>query len=187
MPDKPRNNKKTLLLVFLAFLIPVVLAKFALEQDWFNRGATNKGELLQPTLDFSGPLNDLPPKWRLVYLVPETCDSACENAIYSIQQVWLALGRETDRAQALVLATAASDAATISDLKNTDKVSVQMVSENSVNKLFKAEQRNGIFVVDTQNNAMLRYPARADKKEAVMDSRDMLSDVKKLLKLSRIG
>lgn len=187
MPDKSRSNKKTLLLVFLAFVIPVVLAKFALEQDWFNRGATNKGELLDPALDFSAALEELPPKWRLVYVMPAQCDAACENAIYSIQQVWQALGRETDRTQALILLTANSDPTVIDKVQAEEKLSVHRISENSVNKLFKGTQGNGIFVVDTLNNAMLRYPVRADKQAAVMDSRDMLSDVKKLLKLSRIG
>ena len=187
MPDKPRSNKKTLLLVFLAFVIPVILAKFALEQDWFHRAATNKGELLTPPLDFSAALEELPPKWRLVYVMPEQCDVACENAIYSIQQVWLALGRETDRAQALVLVTDNSDKDVAAKVVSGEKLSVHRVSENSVNKMFKGTQGNGIFVVDTLNNAMLKYPVRADKQAAVMDSRDMLSDVKKLLKLSRIG
>ena len=43
------------------------------------------------------------------------------------------------------------------------------------------------MLVDTLNNAMLRYPTYEDKKAAVQSSRDILADVKKLLKLSRIG
>ncbi len=187
MADTSRSNKKTLILVLIAFVVPVILAKFALDQDWFNRGATNKGELLDPTLDFSAALDDLPPKWRLVYVLPEECTAACENAIYSIRQVWLALGRETDRAEAMVLTTQNSDPQAVEKLQNTKRLTLHAVNQNSVNKMFKGERGNGIFIVDTLNNAMLRYPVKAEKEAAVMDSRDMLSDVKKLLKLSRIG
>ena len=46
---------------------------------------------------------------------------------------------------------------------------------------------NTVLVVDTMNNAMLRYAIPASRKQAIMGSRDILADVRKLLKLSRIG
>jgi hypothetical protein len=41
--------------------------------------------------------------------------------------------------------------------------------------------------VDTLNNGMLKHPLYKNKEEAVQGSRLILSDVRKLLKLSRIG
>ncbi len=43
------------------------------------------------------------------------------------------------------------------------------------------------FVADTLGNVILRYPLQTDKEQAILDSRDILSDMRKVLKLSRIG
>jgi alpha-acetolactate decarboxylase len=59
--------------------------------------------------------------------------------------------------------------------------------EQSVNQVFKDVKTNGIFIVDTLNNIILRYPTQNDQQEAVLHSRDILSDMRKVLKLSRIG
>jgi len=67
-------SKKTLIIMVAVFVLPVVLAKLALDNDWFTKGATNKGNLLAPTIDMSALLKDAEPKWRLLYVMPETCD-----------------------------------------------------------------------------------------------------------------
>ena len=61
-------SKKTLIIMVAVFVLPVILAKLALENDWFNQGATNKGALLQPTIDVSSLLDGTEPKWRLLYV-----------------------------------------------------------------------------------------------------------------------
>ncbi|MCU7553544.1 hypothetical protein OCL06_02895 [Alteromonas sp. ASW11-19] len=180
-------SKMLVIALVVIFVMPVVLAKLALDQDWFNRGATNKGNLLNPVLDVSGVLNEQPPKWRLVYTLPADCDSACENALFSIHQVWLALGRESDRAEAVVLVTPDSDKEVLTHLQDTAALHAVTVSKENVNKSFNSAPQDAIFVVDTLNNAMLYYPVAADKETAVMESRDILADIKKLMKLSRIG
>ena len=90
-------SKKTLIIMVAVFVLPVVLAKLALDNDWFTKGATNKGQLLAPTIDMSALLENAEPKWSLLYVMPSKCDAVCENALFSINQVWLALGKESDR------------------------------------------------------------------------------------------
>ncbi|NMH60736.1 hypothetical protein HCJ96_11930 [Alteromonas sp. MYP5] len=181
------TKKGAILLLFAAFIVPVILAKFALDNDWFSRGSTNKGELLQPVKDINALLAEQPKRWRLLYTLPEQCRQSCQNAIYSIHQVWLALGKESDRAEVTVLVTDKSD----------PTITRQIAEENNINtitttrdKLESSELNTSgeeILLVDTLNNAMLRYQVYDDKQEAVMASRDILADLKKLLKLSRIG
>ena len=36
------KNRKSLVLVLLAFVLPIILAKMALEQDWLDLGVTTK-------------------------------------------------------------------------------------------------------------------------------------------------
>ena len=57
----------------------------------------------------------------------------------------------------------------------------------SLQQMFKDESTDAIFIVDTLDNIILRYPLQLDKKKAVLHSRDILSDMRKVLKLSRIG
>ncbi|WP_338519426.1 hypothetical protein [Alteromonas gracilis] len=178
---KNTASKKTLLLMIAVFVVPVILAKLALENDWFTKAATNKGQLLTPTIDMSDVLASSPPKWRMVYVMPQQCDAVCENALFSINQVWLALGKESDRAEALVLLTDNSDQSAIAALSEYPNVST-FTSSNTAGLA-----SNSVYIVDTQNNAMLFYEIKNDKKDAVMESRNMLADIRKLLKLSRIG
>lgn len=182
-----QGSKKILIGLLVAFILPVVLAKIALEQDWFNRAATNKGELIEPTVDVSPIVAGLTPKWRMIFVLPQTCSETCKNAIFSMQQVWLALGRENDRVEALIVITENSDVSLLNDADAMRHINTVTTSKENVNKLFNTRAANGIFIADTQNNAMLRFSVSQDKQQAIMESRDMLSDIKKLLKLSRIG
>ncbi|MBC3765923.1 hypothetical protein [Neptunicella marina] len=183
------NNKKIMIVLAIVFILPVALAKLALELDWFNRAATNKGELLEPVLDATPLYSKTKPPtiWRLVYVIPEQCDQSCKNAIYSIHQVWLALGRESDRVQALLITTEQSDPTINNDIKQLDNIHQLQTSTQNIQNVFKQSSADGIFVVDTLQNIILRYGLQQQKQKAVMHSRDILADVKKLLKLSRIG
>ncbi len=179
--------KRSLLVLFAAFIIPVVLAKLALEQNWFEQGATNKGELLQPVESIGSLLVGQSPKWRVMYVMPAQCSTECENAIYAIQQVWMALGKESDRAQPAVFVGAESDARARQILHDFEHVNAINLTEQQSAALINSQINQHIFLVDTQGNAMLRYPLFSLRQDAVMGSRDILSDLRKLLKLSRIG
>lgn len=193
------NNKKALLLLLFVFILPVILAKVALESDFFNKAATNSGELLDPVIDFSPALSDQDPLWRLVYVVPDICDAQCENAIFAIQQVHTAMGKHSSRVQPLVIMTETSATDILSEanlariyteqnaVETQHTIATVSLSKKNVNEMFKSVDVNAIFIVDTLNNGMLKHPTFSDKEEAVQASRLILSDVRKLLKLSRIG
>lgn len=176
------SSKKTLLMMVLVFVLPVVLAKLALDNNWFNQGATNKGQLMTPTLSLDASLKGLAPKWRLLYTLPQQCDLTCENALFSINQVWLALGKNADRAEALVVVTEASDNVALAALSSYPNVKVHVA-----NQPIEMLSDSAVYIVDTQFNAMLFYTMNAERNRAVMESRNILADIRKLLKLSRIG
>jgi len=52
MNSQKKNGKKTLLLLLLAFAIPVIAAKVILSFELYNGGATNKGELLNVGINY---------------------------------------------------------------------------------------------------------------------------------------
>ncbi|MGS2721070.1 hypothetical protein [Paraglaciecola aestuariivivens] len=187
--DTPKKNNKSLILLFVAvFLLPVILAKLALDNGWFNQAATNKGELLATPLDMA-VLNQgqAEPKWKLLYVLPQNCDQACENALYSIAQVHSALGKHADRAEALVLAHELSDAQQLAKLNQQTQIRLQISDSKILQQVFKQTNTDGIFIADTLDNVILRYPLQNNKEQAVQHSRDILADMRKVLKLSRIG
>ncbi len=182
-----KSNRITAILLVVVFVLPVILAKLALDNDWFNKGSTNRGELMEPPLDVSALISDQEPSWRILYVMPDQCDVKCKNALYSLEQVWTALGRLSDRATATVIVTETSDQQPLVDMGQHSHLTVLTSDGQNVNKVFKDAPADGIFLVDTLNNAMLRYPLQEQQEQAVMHSRDILADLKKLLKLSRIG
>lgn len=182
---KKRNYTPVLLLI--VFVLPVILAKLALDNDWFNRASTNNGELLPDGLNLTAADVKLAPKWRILYRLPASCSIACENTLYTMNQIWLALGRESDRVEPLLWVDASSDQGKAQDLGSQDVIVLLQTSQQNVNKVFKDVAPDGIFLVDTLGNIILRYPTQQEKQQAVMQSRDILADLRKLLKLSKIG
>ncbi len=184
-----KSKKLTALALILVFTLPVILAKLALDNEWFNKGSTNKGQLLNPIIE-AGDLfivEGEEPHWRLTYIIPERCDLACENAIFSISQVRTAVGREMDRVDAVFIVTENSDVKAVKNLEENDFGKLLKADANNVNNLFKESGNNGIFIVDTLGNVILKFNITLDREQAIMDSRDILADLRKLLKLSRIG
>lgn len=110
MSTTKKNNKTMMLLLAAVFILPVILAKLALDNGWFNQGVTNKGELISPPVDISQlQKSQQEPKWKLIYILPQVCALDCENALYSIAQVHSALGKESDRAEVVVISHEQSD------------------------------------------------------------------------------
>ncbi|WP_133469995.1 hypothetical protein [Paraglaciecola marina] len=187
-PVKKSTNKSTIFIFITAFILPVILAKVALDNNWFNQAATNKGELIQPALDMTSLQGgSKEPKWKLLYVLPEQCKEACENALYSVAQVHSALGKESDRAEVVVLAYDQSDSEQLALIKEQPNYRLLNTNLDSLNQVFDGASTQGVFIVDTLNNIILRYPLYINPEDAILHSRDILSDMRKVLKLSRIG
>ena len=185
--NKSKTNRNLILVLVVVFVLPFVLAKFALDFDWLEKGATNKGELIAEPLQLEKLGVPAEGKWRLFYVVPENCSVECENALLSLNQVWVALGKDMDRAEAVAFVTENTQENVQSQIEKLANVRLAQVRNQNVNEMFKDVPSNGIFVADTLGNVMLRYPLRQDIEQAKLHSRDILADMRKLMKLSRIG
>ena len=72
-------------------------------------------------------------------------------------------------------------------LHDYEHINAVTLNQSQMQQLEASQVNEHIFLVDTQGNAMLRFPLYQLRQDAVMGSRDVLSDLRKLLKLSRIG
>jgi cytochrome oxidase Cu insertion factor (SCO1/SenC/PrrC family) len=192
MEDSRRRGRQTLLIVAAMFLLPVVAA-FALYYGklWRPAGSVSKGELISPArpLEAAGLRNPdgsaasaaaLRDKWTLIYIGDGACDEACRTALVLGRQTRLALNNEMARVQRVFLATGNCCASEYFAREQPGLIALDASAARSLVAQFPADQAHSLYLVDPHGNLMMRH-------DASHSSNDLLTDLKKLLKLSHIG
>jgi cytochrome oxidase Cu insertion factor (SCO1/SenC/PrrC family) len=195
------RSRRTLILVVIVFLLPVVLATGLYVSGWRPAGKNlAHGELVQPALpvgdvDLKGAdgapfrLSALRGKWVMVYFSPLPCNDVCLNNLYKMQQVRLTQGRDATRVErVMVVADAATPA--LRDLTQRypgllvvsgaqaayQKLAREFVSSQGT--AFDAPGR--VYLLDPIGNLVLSYAPDADPS-------GMRKDLARLLRLSQVG
>lgn len=168
--------------LILLFALPVVIAKAILSNQWYQSGVTNSGKLIEPLASFESMGVDNPlykQSWQLGYLVPKSCDQFCVQQLHLLGQSHLALGKYQARvAPVLMLAPD-------SDPNVQARYDFQSIK---VNEEFEKRIHGFEFViVDPLGQLVMRYPKVSSEKGLVVQSKGLLADLRKLLKLSRVG
>lgn len=191
------RGRLILLAIVLLFAIPLIGAwwLYANTQPGQPWATSNKGDLITPVRPLSEftlrsqkgapyTLEDLRGKWTLVFVPPADCEETCKKNIYHMRQVWAGLGREAYRVQRLLVLRAPGQ---LDDMAGfLENYSNMPVVFDSGNALIDQIPRNvdslgkNIYLVDPLANLMMAFPQ-------TLDPRDMLKDLKKLLKISTIG
>jgi len=194
MEDSRRRGRRVLLILAAMFLLPVVVA-FSLYYGklWRPAGSASKGELITPArpLNVAGlrhadgtPAADdvLQGKWTLIYIGDGACDEACKQALVFGRQSRLALNNEMTRVQRVFLATGNCCASDYFNAEQPGLVALDASSAEAQALLaqFPAERARALFIVDPLGNLMMRH-------DATQTDKGLLTDLKKLLKLSHIG
>jgi hypothetical protein len=187
---KRRSGRLQFLLIACAFLGPLVLATWLYFQGdpLLPEGRTNHGDLLEPILSL---VEALPTasihaqhdrSWLLLYINIDLCDEFCLDALYTMRQSRLMLGKEMDRLKrvflhgssppdTVFLANEHQGLITIKDSSLTDLLNKKRPARLSA---------GGYFLIDPLGNLVMYF--RPD-----IEPSDMVADIKRLLKLSRIG
>ena len=194
MQDPRARGRRTLLIVAAVFLVPVAVA-FTLYYGnlWRPANSSSMGELIEPArpLEVTGLRNVdgtpadaalLAGKWTLLYIGDGRCDDACRTALVFGRQTRLALNNEMTRVQRVFLATGNCCAADYFAREQAGLVALDASSPEAAALLrqFPGEHARTLFIVDPLGNLMMRH-------DASHTTKDLLSDLKKLLKLSHIG
>ncbi|WP_244323505.1 hypothetical protein [Salinivibrio costicola] len=168
----------TLLALIGIFVLPVVVAKLVLEQSWYEKGVTNYGQFLAEP----ATLNWLPEQgqWRLIYRVPEQCDAVCEQALFQLTQIPIAVGKERDRVTSVALTSTTPNALEVLTWQTLTTEQAQAWQQQAFDK-------STIYLSDPMNNVVLAYPVSDDKTKWVAQGKGLLRDLKRLLKLSKVG
>jgi hypothetical protein len=191
--DDSKRSSRQAWGLFLLFFGPLAVAVFLYYQtDWRPGDTGNHGELIVPAVPLpevelplpGGGRSDadfLRHHWSLVYIGRGDCAERCREALYNGRQMRLALGRLMDRVQRVYLYVGAAPEAGFIAGEHPDLLVVDATGPEAAPLLEALTgQAEGYWLVDPLGNAMMRYPAD----EA---PRGMLEDIKRLLRLSRIG
>jgi hypothetical protein len=182
-PDGRRSPAQIWILVAV-FFAPLALA-FLLyygSGGWRPAGSTNRGELISP----ARPLPNASAwhgKWTLVYVGDGRCDDRCRAALLLTRQTRLALNADMSRVQRVFLATGNCCDRTYLEAEHPDLTIAPADNDTGAALLaaFPDAASGSIYIVDPLGNLMMRHAP------SVGLSKDLLEDLRKLLKLSHIG
>ncbi len=193
--DARARGRRKFLLIAAMFLLPVAVV-FGLYYGgvWSPSGTSAKGELIHPALPLevaglrhtdgtaAGP-EVFRGKWSLIYIGDGACDQACRTALTYGRQTRIALNKDMTRVQRVLLATGNCCDQAYLGSEQQGLIALDAASPDAQMLLgqFPGERSQTIFIVDPHVNLMMRHDA------GKVINKDLLSDLKKLLKLSHIG
>ena len=183
MNSQPKKNNKALILLLIVFVLPVAVAKLVLSFDLYQAGATNQGVLLVNDINYSNlaMTNPKPHSWQMLYLLPDTCEQACKDRLYVLHQSYIALGKDRDRVSPIILVSRNSD---INTLKQLD-ISFQQVPANNALAALLTQQQ--LVIVDPLGSLIMQYDQVIGRDANIAQGKAMIADLRKMLKLSRVG
>ena len=194
MQDPRAPGRRQMLIIAAVFILPVFVA-FTLYYGklWRPAGSSSKGELIDPArpLEIAGlrrpdgtPANEafFRDKWTLLYIGDGACDADCRTALVFARQSRLALNNDMTRVQRVFLATANCCASEYFSREQAGLIALDASSPDARKLLaqFPGDRAKSLYIVDPLGNLMMRH-------DASHTTKDVLEDLKKLLKLSHIG
>jgi len=186
--DSRKQSRLQLSLVALVFLGPLAVAAWLYFQGASPSGRTNHGELLEPIENLAESLpgsvihDHYDNAWVLLYRETGACESTCREALYTVRQARLMLGKEMDRVRRIFLHGDIPPDTVFLAEEHPGLITIEdSALDELLNKKRPAElPAGGYFLVDPLGNLVMYF--RPD-----LDPANMVDDIKHLLRLSRIG
>ena len=181
-----QQNKGRLVLVTIAlmFFLPILLAWFLNFYSDFKRDAQgiHHGELIVPPL----PLGDLKvtaigasevlsleKKWTLIFLVSNQCDLTCEDKLYQLRQIRLAVGKDREKVERVLVVDNELDWSDYENSFQNQKVIVKgSPSYESIIKNLKSVKNfdsNAIYLMDAYGSLIMKYAYKTAPKGIIKD------------------
>ncbi|MDC3059839.1 hypothetical protein OA184_02790 [SAR86 cluster bacterium] len=193
--------KKNFVIAMLIFLTPILVILSS--TIWYYSGASlpegrvNNGQLLSPPIDVGklGVTYDYQPfnietierDWMIFQFIKGDCSLICDDAAYVARQANIALNRESIRVSRFLLSDSDKN---FDILEKYKPLNHGTYGESSlITKEFESQNINpfeegSLFIVDPLGNIIMFYGPKEDKNE---NFKQILEDLKKLLRVSKIG
>ena len=165
------NKKKFLWLFVLCCTLPLLAAKVVLELGWYQSGVGSKGDWQQQEVFLLPAVTDKA-HWRLAVVPAAACLQQCQQALFTVKQLYIGLGRKQEQVQPILLA----DSALADDFA--------MFSQSSAMVPVPASLQQRILLIDQQGLVLLSYAMPA-KDEMAATAKAIRADLLKLLNYDR--
>ncbi|WP_286234305.1 hypothetical protein [Thalassotalea sediminis] len=182
---KSNLARKAFITVIIVFALPVILAKLALNYQWFDYGVTNYGQLYSTPIslaDLSLNEHDINEQWLLLYVPNKDCRHVCQQALTTLNSTFVLLGKEIPRVTPVILSE--------EELFSThrEQLTHRKWQQWSLTRKATSRLKEGeVIIVDPLGNLVLKHQTPVSDTSLVTFGKEVLADMKKLLKYSRVG
>lgn len=192
---KTERKNTTLWILLGSFIVPMIVAYV-----YFFYGdrpsVSSNGVLINPVVDIetlglsdeTGNLLDrdtLTPKWRIYTFVDSSCDTNCQQKLFNMRQINVALGKNRQRLQHVIVHLTSPDSNFTQLIETEHQEAIRLYAKDEAIKVLAnnpAEKTNqqALYLVDPLGNIMMKFSTD-------LTAKLILKDINKLLKISRIG
>lgn len=184
-PISSKRNRRSLLLLMAVFILPILLAKLALDNQWLDLGVTNQGKLLTQPLtlkDLGISESELAKQWLIIYRLPSTCPAVCLHSIETVHNSYVALGKDMPRVSAVLLKENIFSAQQSKQLAKSQWKILALTPQ--MNNLLQEPQ---VLIADPLGNVILKHQLPEQEQLQAAFGKAIVADMKKLLKYSKVG
>jgi len=179
------KNRRSLLLLLTVFVLPILLAKLALDNQWLSLGVTNQGKLLTQalTLDDLG-IDDakFSKQWLIIYRLPDSCPTTCLQSIEAVHNSYVVLGKDMPRVTPVLLKRNILSAEQDIQLAKS-QWQILALTPKMNNQINTAK----VLIADPLGNIILSHPLPEQEQQLAAFGKAIVADMKKLLKYSKVG
>ncbi|MEE4681561.1 hypothetical protein V2K56_18130 [Pseudomonas alliivorans] len=181
--QRRRKGRLQLLLVMMIAFAPMVLATcMYVFGFWVPESRSYHGYLIgngQSRMDLGVSAGER--RWQLLVSVPGRCEATCQQLVYLARQVQIGLGRDAARASHALAGAQPLDIEYAEKLnREYPRLLRYPLDLSRYGTLAPDLQAPYLWIIDPHGNLVLRY-------DAGINGKDLLEDLRRLLKLSNIG
>lgn len=193
MADPRKKGRLQLVLIGAVFFGPLLLAWLLYDPGSGLQpvSTTAHGELITPVklvpdANLSVPREEqdspYPGRWTLVHVDNGTCSELCTQLLYETRQVRKSLGKEDKRVQRIIFLTGDTplDATLVEQHPGLTIFAADHTLTGEFIAAIESYGTGNVFLVDPLGNLIMRFAPDTGMK-------DMHKDLKKLLRISKIG
>ena len=172
MIDKQLKGRLALVAIALMFFVPIFVSWYLVFFSDYKDGikTVNNGVLISPIINLSNldmksfsddKIYSQDRTWILAFLIKQDCNKLCQENLYQIRQIRLAIGKDQDKLERLVLSKASLDWDNYKkEYPGQKYIDSSMINFDGIVSAFKSNlelKSDSIYLIDPYGNLMMQY------------------------------